>query len=196
MDNTQRVAKFEEMKETLENEGYKGKQCTISVLKANLMAFVTAGPIAVICLFIYLKMSPQLQGSFSMYGIGAFFIAILASIFIHEFIHGITWSLFCKNRWKSIHIGMMWRQLTPFCCCLEPLKFRSYILGGLMPLLILGLGLFGVALVTQNMFVLGVSLMNILVAGGDTTIVVMLLKHKEAVIIDHPAECGFWAFSK
>lgn len=45
-------------------------------------------------------------------------------------------------------------------------------------------------------FFLILSLFNIIAAGGDTSIALMLLKHKNAMIIDHPTECGFWAFRK
>lgn len=196
MEDEQRIARFNEMKQELENEGYESKKCTISVLKANLMAFVTAGPIAIICWLLYFSISSQRSGSFSLGNTTLFLVVVFASMFIHEVLHGVTWALFCKKGWKSIHIGVIWKKLTPFCCCMEPLGFGAYILGGLMPLMILGLGMFGIALITQNMFLLSVSMVNILSAGGDTTIVLMLLKHKEALIMDHPTECGFWAFDK
>ena len=79
---------------------------------------------------------------------------------------------------------------------MKPLTFGKYLLGGLMPFLVLGLGLFLVALFAKNEMLLLCSLYNILCAGGDTTIACILLKHRHAVIIDHPTECGFWAFEK
>ena len=40
------------------------------------------------------------------------------------------------------------------------------------------------------------SLMNILSAGGDTTIGLLLLKYKDGLFIDHPTDCGFVAFTE
>lgn len=40
------------------------------------------------------------------------------------------------------------------------------------------------------------SLFNILRTGGDTTIVLLLLKYKNSILIDHPTGCGFITFTK
>lgn len=53
MDDKQRTERFRQTKEMLEEEGYGGQECTISVLRANVMAFVTAGPVAVLCALIF-----------------------------------------------------------------------------------------------------------------------------------------------
>ena len=196
MNDDQRTENFNRIKEQLENDDYCAKQCTISILKANVMAFVTAGPVAIICCIIFFLNKHNGEFDFSMLEFILFYVIMFASIFVHEFLHGLTWRIFCKNGWKSIHLGVMWKKLTPFCCCMEPLSFKQYILGGLMPFIVLGLGMFVVAFLTDSMFWLVLSVFNIISAGGDTTIALMLLKHKNELIIDHPTECGFWAFSK
>lgn len=48
----------------------------------------------------------------------------------------------------------------------------------------------------ESGLLLALSLFNVFAAGGDLTIVILLLKHRDKVIIDHPTECGFIAFSK
>ncbi len=194
MDSKQRIERFEQTRRELEAEGWRGEPHTISVLKANLMAFVTAGPVAALCVALFFLVRKTGEGSFSPAVMWIFFGAIIASIFVHEGLHGLVWGAFCKNRWKSVYIGMMWKQLTPFCCCMEPLPFGAYLAGGLAPFAVLGLGSFAAAMATGNLFVLLVSVVNVLAAGGDTTIALMLLRHRRARIIDHPTECGFWAF--
>lgn len=47
MDDKQRTERFRQTKEMLEEEDYGGQKRTVSVLRANVMAFVTAGPVAV-----------------------------------------------------------------------------------------------------------------------------------------------------
>ncbi|MFZ2539004.1 MAG: DUF3267 domain-containing protein [Oscillospiraceae bacterium] len=200
IEKEKRIENFNKMRAEKLAEGYQENICTISILKANLMALITAAPIALVCLFIYiLKWNGIIfngNGVEFFINWALFMVLMIAFMAIHEVIHGITWGLFCKNKWKSIHLGVMWKQLTPYCTCKEPLKFGGYILGGLMPLFVLGIALFVVSLLTGNILLLLLSLFNIIGAGGDTTIALMLLKYKKACILDHPTECGFVAFTK
>lgn len=196
MNENQRIENFNSIRKQLESQGYRGEQHTISILKANMMAFVTAGPVAALCYMVFFYRKDSVEFDFPILGILLFYLAMFASLFVHEFLHGLTWSFYCKNGFKSIHLGVMWKKLTPFCCCMEALSFGQYILGGLMPFIVLGLGMFLVSLMTNSIFLLLLSIFNIIGAGGDTTISLMLLKHRNALIMDDPVECGFWAFNK
>ncbi len=40
------------------------------------------------------------------------------------------------------------------------------------------------------------NLFNILSSGGDTNIVLLLLKYINYILINHPTDCGFIAFTK
>ena len=93
---------------------------------------------------------------------------------------------------------MMWKVLTRYCACAEPLNFTQYFLGALMPFFVLGFGAFFVALATKSIACLAFSMLSMLAAGGDITIVCMLLKYRKekALFADHPTECGFYAFVK
>ena len=94
--------------------------------------------------------------------------------FVHELLHGLGWSLNCKNRWNSIAFGVMWSSLTPYCHCKKPLSFSSYSMGLYLPFCILGLGLFAVSMIIPY----------------------YLLKHKNGLILDHPTDCGLISFGK
>lgn len=199
-----RIDNFNERREVLLKEGYNETAQTISILKANLMAFVTAGPLALLCGVAYIVRWRHyfVGGSFNfrslLIGYLFFMLLLVVSIFIHEGLHGLVWGLFCKEKYKSIHISMNWRMLTPYCHCKEPLCFSSYILGGLAPLIVLGFGTFAASMFIRSSLLIFLSAMNILCAGGDTTVACMLLKYrkKDAVIIDHPTDCGFYAYTK
>lgn len=191
-----KLKKFEKIKEEMIKNGYTENSGTITVAKANIYALLTAGPIALICFIIYIRKWGSIVLEFTPATTLLFFISIIACIVIHEFLHGITWSLFCKEGFKSISFGVMWKSLTPYCNCKEPLNFKAYLTGGLMPLLILGILLFIVSLFTGNSLLMNLSMINILCAGGDTTIALLLCKYKDALFIDHPTDCGFVAFTK
>ncbi len=196
MDDKQRLERFQKINAQLESEGYCAKVCTISVLKANVMALVLAGPIAVICWIIFCIVRKPMQFTFGGIGTILFFLVFLVSIFVHEALHGLTWGLFCKEGFKSIKLGVMWKVLTPYCTCAEPLNFIQYLLGGLMPLFVLGFGSFFIALATGSIACQVFSMVSMLAAGGDMTIVCSLFQYKKALFVDHPTECGFYAFVK
>ncbi len=198
LDKKKRVDNFLYQREIMLNQGYKAHNGTISIIKANLMVFVTAGPFALLAVLIYLLLYGEIINydnlNIASYNITLFLFII--SIPVHEFLHGFTWHFYCKEKWKSIHFGVMWKYLTPYCHCKEPLKFGGYLLGVLMPFFILGIGGSILGILLQNALLLFFGILNILAAGGDTTIALMLRKFRKAIIIDHPNECGFVAFMK
>lgn len=189
----------EQRKYYLEN-GYEEKQETISVVKANVMAFVTAGPFVAICILIWIFAMQRQEGVFEIRSLAWAWLSCLACIPIHELLHGVGWALWTGKGWKSIYLGVMWDSLTPYCHCREPLKPKQYLTGGLFPFFILGIGIFFAALFTGNGVLFFLSLINILSAGGDTTIACMefkyFYKNEKCYILDHPTDCGFVAFIK
>lgn len=194
-DKQRRIQNFETQRRHMMELGYTEHIGTIAVIKANIMALLTAGPFAVAAVLIYgfyWDWTLQINWTDAVLCL----ICIPLSIPVHEGIHGLTWGLFCKNGFKSIRFGVMKESLTPYCHCMEPLSFASYLLGGLMPFLILGVGLFIISLLGQSVMLLGLSFFSMLAAGGDTTIVWMLIPYRDAKIIDHPTDCGFVAFRK
>lgn len=196
LETQMRVKNYEIQRDHLLQSGYQEYIGTISALKANLMVFITAGPFAIIAHLIFLVIWKDVSFHFNFSDTILFFIAYLISIPVHEFIHGFTWHFFCKMKWKSIHFGIMWEAFMPYCHCKEPLKFYSYLLGGLMPFFVLGIGFTVISVILHSPFLLFFSIINILSAGGDTTIAFMLFKYRNCIILDHPTQCGFAAFSK
>lgn len=194
------TANYKIQKQKFLADGYEERQETISVLKANLMALVTAGPIVVIQFVIWILAEKQAEGLFNLRNIILLWVLLVVLIFVHELLHGLGWGIWTEKKWKSISLGIMWESFTPYCHCKEPLKPKQYLFGCLTPFLVLGIGMFILSLATGNpvIFVLGV--INTLSAGGDTTIACMLfkyLKYREGCyILDHPTDCGFIAFVK
>ena len=194
------ITNYEIQKEKLLADGYEERQETISVLKANVMAFVTAGPFAVLQVIIWVQVEKRDGVIIDIRTSWLFLGLLFVTIFVHELLHGVGWVIWTERKWQSIHLGMMWKYLTPYCHCKEPLKPRYYLVGGLMPFWVLGGGLFAAALLTGNQLIFMLSIVNVLSAGGDTTIACMLFKYLKdqdnCYILDHPTECGFAAFVK
>lgn len=93
MKPAERQNTFENLKAKYKSEGYVVKEHTISVLTANLMAFVVALPIIIICGAIYFKVyhifdknnSVIIYANLPELILGV--ILIIAFIFIHELLH-------------------------------------------------------------------------------------------------------------
>ena len=191
------IDNYEVQREKYLEEGYVEKQEIISVLKANIMALVTAGPFVLAGLLLWFTREREYQ-YWGFKGSVGFCVMFLLLIVVHEMLHGLGWSIFAKKRWKSMYFGVMWDSLTPYCHCKEPLRPGAYFFGGLLPFLVLGIGMYIAAWVSGSSIVWALSLFNILAAGGDITPMCMLVKYlgKNAVILDHPTECGFIAFER
>ena len=164
-----------------ELEGKSRRKVAIDIVKANLFAiglFLAAAVVFLIPYFLIWHDAPlnRLLG----YRVNnlVLFIAILVGIVVHELIHGITWA--CHTGWRSISFGVMWKLLTPYCHCDRPMGIRPYILGALMPCIVLGLlpAIAGVA-----------------AAAGDLWMAWLLTKEKaDSMILDHPNEAGFYVY--
>ncbi len=186
---------FEKTKTEYERQGYVASECYISMLRVSVMALLTAGPIALLCFVIYVFTFPNFTYDASSTRSVGFLVLFSGFIILHEFLHGVTWGLFCKDK-RSISYGVIWKHLTPYCTCAEPLSFSRYLLGALMPLLVLGIGLFLISLIIQSELLLYLSCLNIVCAGGDTTIAIMMFKHRKSIFLDHPTKIGYVAFNK
>ena len=184
------VKNYEEQKELLTQQGYTEENATMSVQKIYLMMLVVPAPIIFIFWNIYAYVWNVKWGAIPF----QILTAHLISVPVHEFLHGLGWSLFCKNGFKSIRFGMIWEHLMPYCNCKEPLKFHQYLIGTLLPLTMLGLlpSIIGIIFGNYNIFLFGI--LGIIAAGGDMAICLGINKYKKALFLDHPTECGYIAF--
>lgn len=126
-----------------------------------------------------------------------FMIVLIVGVIVHELIHGLTWGLYAKSKFKSISFGVMWKMLTPYCHCSEPLKVPHYAVGALMPLITLGLIPAVVAICLGSLFWLNMSIIFIAAAAGDIMIVWKLRKeNRNNMILDHPTEAGYLVYEE
>lgn len=188
-----RIEKFNNVRQSLLDNGYKEEILTIGALKANFMVLVTSLPIAVVGWLLFSRIHKMDY----LPGIPLWlFIVILIGIVIHELIHGLVWGYFSKGKWKSIGFGVEWKYLTPYCTCSECLPYKAYVLGAIMPTIILGLIPYIISLATGSYFCLFFSLMLILGGGGDIYIIYSIRNYKNAILVDHPYLVGCVAYSK
>ena len=191
---------YEEKKKELLAQGYEEKDLTIGVVYANIMAFVLGLPIIILLLILFIYKNQSGIYTFSIYGPVVFLIVFAVLVVVHELIHGLFWAIYAKNHLKSIEFGFMISSLTPYCCCKDMLTKPQYIVGGIMPTVLLGIVPAVISIFTGSLFWFIMGELMILAGGGDLTILLKLLRYKskkeEILYMDHPYECGLVVFER
>ena len=180
-----------------------GRKVTIDIVKANIFAVVLMMISAIDLLVPYILIwggqwsAATVDKFFDTLPLrgGSFLVLMIIGIVVHELIHGITWACYAPSGWKSISFGVMWKMLTPYCHCNEPLRPRPDIIGALMPLIVLGIIPAVISLIIGSLFLLVWSIIFIAAAGGDIWMAWLLTKESpDCTVLDHPSEAGFYVF--
>ena len=195
-----RLARLNEISADLESQGYRREELTISIVKANVYVLIAMIPVFAVGISLFFLCNAPEDFPFSLLQPLLLLAVLFVLIVVHELVHGITWAVFAEHHWKDIEFGVMWQLLTPYCTCTVPLAKGQYILGGLMPLIVLGIIPSALAIALGSFFWLIIGLIMILSAGGDVMIVLKLLRYKtdaqEVLIYDHPTKGGSIIFER
>lgn len=194
-----RKERFEELCSAMERNGYREQSLTVSVLLANLAALVIMLPFMALIGWLYSALNEHAE-TFAPEQAALLILVYVCLIVVHELIHGVTWGIFATDHFHSIEFGVIWKALTPYCTCSEPLKKWQYILGSAMPTIVLGFGLASAAMLFHSLFLVYLSELMILSGGGDFFIILKILmyrtKSKDIAYCDHPYEVGVVLFEK
>ena len=188
-------------------ENYKKEKLTVDLVWANIFGLLILIPIVLIFgLPYYLLYNEEIDLINTLDGLAPqeianrglyFFVTIILGIVIHELIHGITWARFAKNGFKSIKFGVLWKMLTPYCHCKEPLTVNQYIIGAIAPAIVLGFIPSILAIFIGNLGLLIFGMFFTMAAGGDFLIINLIRKeNKDDLVQDHPSEAGCFIYRK
>ena len=176
------------------------KEFTMPLGRVNFIALIMLVPLLIILGFPYLLMHGF--GSLSLHNLRLtnlfqnslfFLLFFIGGIVLHELLHGSVWALFAKKGWKAISFGIKWEYFTPYCHCNEPLKKFHFVLGAIMPCIVMGLTPVIISYFNGSFRWWFFGVFFTAAAGGDLIAVWMLRKvGKEKYIQDHPSELGFY----
>ena len=197
---------FDKLCEAMEQRGYQKHDVTggmiteIVVIVIIIFLFSAA--------YLYLIFTDSLYDLYAAFyenrpfvSLVIFAISIFLLAALHEGICGFVWALFAEKRRKAIFFGVMWKMITPYCICCEPLKKRQYIIGKAMPTLILCPGFIIAIAVTGSEAVFYLFMITMIVTGiGDLRNIWQALAYrsdsKEKVYLDHPYDRGIVVFER
>lgn len=182
-------------------ENFQKEAKIIDLVKANFVALKYFVLFAIIFATpFFLIWNINLSGSFSgvQQPVILWFLPVLIiilGIILHELLHGIFFAKFAKNGFKSVKFGILWKMLTPYCHCEEPLKIKHYKIALLAPLIIMGIIPAIISLFTgsQTLLIFGIFFSG--AAAGDIMIYQLIKKENpEDFVQDHPTEAGYFIF--
>lgn len=187
--------------------GYVKEERFIDLYKANIFALFLFIPIILLYTlpfyliwgrnenpFVFIKNILEITSlSSALLGV----LVVVIGVVVHELIHGITWSCYTKNGFRSIKFGVLMKMLTPYCHCKEPLRVRQYIIGALMPSIILGIIPIMYAWYSGNIHILLFAIFFTVSAAGDFMIVQLIWREDmRSLVLDHPSEAGCFIYKK
>ncbi|MCQ4035900.1 DUF3267 domain-containing protein [Kaistella montana] len=182
-------------------ENFEKEEKIIDLMKANLVA------LKYLLLFVIIFAVPFFliwQNSFSKASFSSDYIFVklfspvvgmILGIIAHELIHGMFFAMYAKQGFKSIKFGILWKMLTPYCHCKEPLQIKHYKIALLAPFVILGIIPSIISLFTGNLILLIFGIFFSGAAAGDLMIYQLIKKENpEDYVQDHPTEAGYIIF--
>jgi len=107
---------------------------------------------------------------------------------------GAVSAVLAKGKWQSVHFGIHWSSLTPYCHCGETLSMPKYALVIAMPTIVLGFLPYLIGLVFGLLPVVHFGLLFIIAGGGDAYILWRIRKERHGLILDHPYLLGCVVF--
>lgn len=170
-------------------------EATVSMLHANLMAFVML-PLAFLLFWLPYQViwkiwpfAAFLDTSFG--GMLTIILVLALSLIVHELLHAVGFWLVGGVPLNRIKFGFSWQGFAPYAHCREPLQTTAYRISVVLPGLLLGVlpGLFGMAF-QQPLLVMWATLM-LLAAGGDAAVLWAVCQvPSTARVLDHPKKVG------
>ncbi len=169
------------------------KEITIEIPFANKVALYATIPLLVLYVFPFILIFGW--SSFSselLFFAKTGLIIIIAGVPLHEGLHALGWAVFTPKPWKNISFGIQWKYLAPYTHCKLSLKPYQYIIGGILPLLVMGFLPLIIGYYSESSYFVLTGFIFTWVAFGDILSVYTLAKERNLKKVkDHPEKLGF-----
>ena len=126
-----------------------------------------------------------------------FLSVFVVGIVLHELIHGIAWMIAGRLSFKQMKFGFQWKSFTPYAHCTVPIRKNAYVIGTIMPAIILGVLPFGISLLNGNGWILIFGILFTFAAIGDFMIIWLIRSVAgDALVEDHPENAGCYVYEE
>ena len=161
-------------KEDFELNGNKARLLSLFILLICIIIF------GIPFYFLWRENIQLFQGNIEWYkrliNIGIFVLSAIAGVIVHELIHGFFAAIFNKNGFKSIKFGVLPLRGMAYCANTEILQRDKYIIGLIMPGIILGIIPSLISILLGNLYVFIFGILFTLAACGDLLLLIEINK--------------------
>lgn len=186
---------YENIRQSYINEGYSEYSFIHSDSLTDFLSAVYGIPFAAIYIILYFLFNETIpEFDFITFIITVIFIYVTTPL--HELLHGLGWSIFIKNRFKSIYIYIPLGISDAYCHCVEPLDSRAYIIGSIMPFVFLSIIPVVISVLIESPLLFYLGLFNAFGCGSDISNTISAYINQDKIILDYPTDCGFTAYKK
>jgi hypothetical protein len=186
---------------TLDQKEYVKTEVSLNLPRLIVVSTIATIPIALVCGFVFYSVWGYILPPLDYYMQNMLYIFIIMNIvfivgaIIHELIHGLFFAIFAKDGFKAVKFGVIWKMVTPYCHCKEPLKLTHYALGAIMPTILLGIVPAAIAFLSGNLALLVFGILFTVAGGGDIAVILSMRKENlTAYIEDHPEKVGYFVY--
>ncbi len=192
---------FEPVSKKLEKAGYTRSDISTGAPEKSLMKTIIPSlpVVAILLIAYYLVGGGPLFGDSSSEGIVVFILLIFGYV-IHDMMHAFLWGLFAEHHYGSAKFGISRKKLMSFSYFSGPMKKGQYVLGAILPFLVLGVAVSVFGILYQSTLIFWTGALLTMAGGEDLLVVCKLLMYKstksEVLVYDLPTECGVAVFEK
>jgi hypothetical protein len=184
------------------------EKLTIDIGKANLYALLVFIPVGLFFILPYIIIWHEsaswntIREFFQSNRISVYWglpLTVLLLLFLgilsHELLHGLAWSVFATKGFRSVKFGVIWKMVTPYCHCTEPLTVKQYIIGAILPAIVLGIIPSILGILTGSLAMLIFGSFFTIASTGDFMVIDLLRKERMYDLVeDHPSEAGCFIY--
>lgn len=171
-----------------QENGWQSYTYTMTGIQANLWGILAALPFLLLTGGLYrafLIKRAVLLGNIPI----VLAVILLVSLPLHEGLHGLGWKLAGKTGKGEILFFIS--QGMPMCTCRKALPVGQYLMGILLPFLMLGMGSILLLIIYPGTFFVLTAFVNLTISGADLVIAGMLLQSGSTLAVDCPDQAGF-----
>ena len=165
------------------------RDATISALRANLVAFAIAVPLAALQGFIFIALFGM--GVASAAWTTALLSLVIGGMILHEMLHVWGFRLFGRVPDTAVRLGFNWRAFAPFAHVSVPVTAAAYRQAALLPGVVLGVLPAAAGMAVGSGLVVAFAVIMQVAALGDVLIVWQLRDvGPDEYVSDHPSRIG------
>jgi hypothetical protein len=133
-----------------------------------------------------------LDGEAATFGLLPSILLIIAGFIVHEFIHAFFYAPYAKNGFKSVKIGVVLKKGYAYCDCREIMRSNKFIVGLVMPMIILGIIPSVVSMFIGNMTLLIFGILFTGAGAGDVLILAKIFKDRKRTWFENLPSISKW----